>query len=152
MKHLLLAALAAALLAAAPAFAVTGAASCPNTGLATETATFVTAKGKFSYTLEIAATGEEQQCGMMFRKKMPKNAGMVFPFNPPRAASFWMDNTPLPLDLIFLGPDNRVLNVLPGKPYSRDFIPSAGDTAAVIELNLGEAARIGLKPGDKVIR
>ena len=77
---------------------------------------------------------------------------MVFPFDPPRKATFWMDNTPLPLDLIFVGPDNRVLNVLPGKPFSRDLIPSAGITAAVIELNLGEAERMGLKPGDKVIR
>jgi uncharacterized membrane protein (UPF0127 family) len=140
--------LAALLLAvAAPA-----AAACPNAGLKTETATFVTAKGKFKYTLDIAATGEEQQCGLMYRETMPRNAGMVFPFNPPRPASFWMKNTPLPLDLIFVGPDSRVLNVLPGKPHSRDLIASAGSAAAVIELNLGEAERIGLKPGDKVIR
>jgi uncharacterized membrane protein (UPF0127 family) len=148
------AALAAALLLATPALAVTGLGTtpCPNVGLPTQTATFVTAKGKFKYKLDIAATGEQQQCGLMYREKMPKNAGMVFPFDPPRQATFWMDNTPLPLDLIFVGPDNRVLNVLPGKPFSRDLIPSAGVTASVIELNLGEAARIGLKPGDKVIR
>jgi uncharacterized membrane protein (UPF0127 family) len=134
------------------ALATPAAAACPNAGLKTETATFVTAKGKFKYTLDIAASGAEQQCGLMYRETMPKTAGMVFPFNPPRPATFWMDNTPLPLDLIFVDADNRVLNVLPGKPYSRDLIPSAGVTAAVIELNLGEAARIGLKPGDKVIR
>lgn len=146
--------LAAALLVAAPAAAVTafGGPACPNLGLPTQTATFVTAKGKFKYTLDIAATAEQQQCGLMYRESMPKNAGMVFPFDPPRPAAFWMDNTPLPLDLIFVGPDNRVLNVLPGKPFSRDIIRSAGVTAAVIELNLGEAERIGLKPGDKVIR
>lgn len=134
------------------ALAAPAAAVCPNVGLKTETATFVTAKGKFKYKLDIAATGEEQQCGLMYRATMPKNAGMVFPFNPPRKSTFWMDNTPLPLDLIFVGADSRVLNVLPGKPYSRDLIPSSGEAAAVIELNLGEAARIGLKPGDKVIR
>ncbi len=154
MNHPLFAAVAAALLSATPALAVSafGATPCPNVGLATETATFVTAKGKFKYMLDIAATADQQQCGLMYREKMPKNAGMVFPFKPPRPATFWMDNTPLPLDLIFVGPDSRVLNVLPGKPYSRDMISSAGTTAAVIELNLGEAARIGLKPGDKVIR
>ena len=134
------------------ALATPAAAACPNAGLKTETATFVTARGKFKYTLDIAASGEEQNCGLMYRETMPKNAGMVFPFNPPRKATFWMENTILPLDLIFVGTDSRVLNILPGKPYSRDLIPSAGVTAAVIELNLGEAARIGLKPGDKVIR
>jgi uncharacterized membrane protein (UPF0127 family) len=146
--------LAAALLVAGPAMAVTafGTTPCPNVGLPTQTATFVTAKGKFKYKLDIAATGDQQQCGLMYRESMPKNAGMVFPFDPPRPATFWMDNTPLPLDLIFIGPDNHVLNVLPGKPFSRDLIPSAGVTAAVIELNLGEAERMGLKPGDKVIR
>jgi uncharacterized membrane protein (UPF0127 family) len=134
------------------ALAAPATAACPNVGLKTETATFVTARGKFKYTLDIAATGEQQQCGLMFRETMPKNAGMVFPMSPPRRAAFWMENTPLPLDLIFVDADSRVLNVLPGKPYARDLIPSAGDAAAVIELNLGEAARIGLKPGDKVIR
>lgn len=154
MSSRVAAALAAALLVAQPAQAAQAFAAtpCPNVGLATQKATFVTAKGKFKYTLDIAATGDQQQCGLMYRESMPKNAGMVFPFDPPRKATFWMDNTPLPLDLIFVGPDNRVLNVLPGKPFSRDLIPSAGVTAAVIELNLGEADRIGLKPGDKVIR
>jgi uncharacterized membrane protein (UPF0127 family) len=129
-----------------------GTTPCPNVGLKTETATFVTDKGKFKYKLEIAASADQQQCGLMYREKMPQTAGMVFPFDPPRPTTFWMENTILPLDLIFVGADNRVLNVLPGKPYSRDLIPSNGAAAAVIELNLGEAARIGLKPGDKVVR
>jgi hypothetical protein len=151
MRRLLVAGL-LALSAAAPAAAVTGAAACPNVGLKTQPVTFVTGKGTFKYKLEIAETGDQQECGLMYRNKMPANVGMVFPFNPPRPATFWMENTVLPLDLIFVGADNRVLNVLPGKPYSRDLIPSAGATAAVIELNLGQAAKIGLKAGDKVIR
>jgi uncharacterized membrane protein (UPF0127 family) len=152
---LLLAAVAAFGFVAAPAAATVqmfGSTPCPNVGLKTETVTLVTAKGNFKYKLDIAATADQQQCGLMYREKMPQNAGMVFPFDPPRPTTFWMDNTPLPLDLIFVGADNRVLNVLPGKPYSRDLIPSAGPAASVIELNLGEAARIGLKPGDKVVR
>jgi uncharacterized membrane protein (UPF0127 family) len=135
------------LVAAAPALA-----DCPSTGLARAPATFVTGKGKFRYTLEIAASGEDQQCGLMYRKTMKRSTGMIFPFQRPRPASFWMENTPLPLDLIFVDADNRVINVEPGKPFSRDLINSAGITAAVIELNAGEAQRIGLKPGDKVLR
>lgn len=140
----------ACLVAAAPAAAAP--ANCPSSGLATAPATFVTSKGKFRYALEIAASAEQQECGLMYRKTMKRGAGMIFPFTPPRPASFWMENTPLPLDLIFVDADNRVLTIAPGKPFSRDFIDSGGVTAAVIELNLGEAKRIGLKPGDKVLK
>ncbi|MFZ4109250.1 MAG: DUF192 domain-containing protein [Polymorphobacter sp.] len=135
------------LVAASPVLA-----DCPSTGLARAPATFVTAKGKFRYTLEIAASGEEQECGLMHRKTMHRRAGMIFPFVQPRLASFWMENTPLPLDLIFVDADNRVINFKPGKPFSRDLINSAGITAAVIELNAGEAQRIGLQPGDLVLK
>ncbi|OYU15272.1 MAG: hypothetical protein CFE37_06815 [Alphaproteobacteria bacterium PA4] len=142
MKSTLLAAL---LLAAAPA-----AAACPNAGLAQRPVTLVTARGKFVYTLEVAATAAEQECGLMYRKTMPQTVGMLFPFDQPRSASFWMDKTVLPLDLIFVGPNRRVLSIATGKPFSRDIIDSGGIAASVIELNAGEAARIGLKPGDKV--
>ena len=124
--------------------------NCPSSGLARAPATFVTARGKFRYALEVAASAEQQQCGLMYRKKMKRGTGMIFPFTPPRLASFWMDNTPLPLDLIFVNADDRVLTIAPGKPYSRDLIDSGRVTAAVIELNAGEARRIGLKPGDMV--
>jgi uncharacterized membrane protein (UPF0127 family) len=98
----------------------------------------------------VAATADEQSCGLMFREKMPRDQGMIFPFSPPRATAFWMMNTPLPLDLVFVGPDDRVVSIGAGKPYSRAMIDSGGVTAAVIELNAGEAARIGLKPGDLI--
>lgn len=155
MKTLLAAA--ATLLLATPVLSTTllaapAVAACPNTGLKTVPVTLVTASGRHRYTLEVAATAEQQQCGLMYRKAMPKKVGMLFPFAQPRSASFWMENTPLPLDLIFVGPDDRVVSVSPGKPYSRDIIDSGGIAASVIELNLGEAARIGLKPGDLVQR
>ncbi len=143
----LLFAAAAAVLSAFPA-----AAACPNAGLATVPVTLVTAKGRHAYTIEMAATPAQQECGLMYRKAMKRNVGMMFPFDPPRRATFWMENTPLPLDLIFVAPDDTVLSVAPGKPYSRDIIDSQGVSAAVIELNAGEAKRIGLKPGDKVVR
>ena len=112
----------------------------------------VTATGRHKYQLEVAATAEAQECGLMYRKHMKRDAGMVFPFSPPRPATFWMENTVLPLDLIFVGPDSRVVSIGNGKPFSRDMINSGGVAASVIELNAGEAKRIGLKPGDKVER
>jgi uncharacterized membrane protein (UPF0127 family) len=139
--------LAALALLAQPAMA---AAPCPNQGLATRTATFTTAKGRFSYRLEIARSIEQQACGMMFRATLQPGTGMSFPMSPPKKTAFWMENTILPLDIIYVSPKGRVLNVQRGQPYSRQLLPAAGITADVIELAAGEAARIGLKPGDRV--
>ena len=125
--------------------------ACPNVGLKQAPVTFVTSAGKHHYMVDLAETSEQQSCGLMFREKMPRDQGMIFPFSPPRPTAFWMMNTPLPLDLVFVGPDARVVSIGAGKPYSRALIESGGITAAVIELNAGEAARIGLKPGDRVI-
>jgi len=141
----ILAAIVALLLAAGPAFA-----ACPNIGLERQRVTFVTRSGNHDYMVEIAATAEEQACGLMFREFMPKTVGMIFPFKPPRDTSFWMRNTPLPLDLIFIDKSGRVISIGQGKPFSEDFIPARGVAAHVVELNLGEAARIGLAKGDLV--
>jgi uncharacterized membrane protein (UPF0127 family) len=142
MKSALLAAL---LLVATPA-----AAACPTAGLAQKAVTLVTANGKFVYTLDVALSAAEQQCGLMFRTAVPQNAGMVFRFGKHRSASLWMENTAVPLDLIFVGRHRRVRGIASGKPLSRDLIDSGGDVAAVIALAAGEATRIGLKLGDKV--
>lgn len=143
---------AAMLLSVVSATAVAAATPCPNTGLRTMRVVFETAKGRFPYTLEVAATPEQQACGMMFRDRVPPGTGMSFPMQPPRAAGFWMENTFVPLDLIFVSPAGRVLNVRQGKPQSRDVLSSEGITADVIELAAGEAQRIGLRPGDRVRR
>jgi uncharacterized membrane protein (UPF0127 family) len=137
-------------LALAGSASMAQAADCPNTGLETRKTTLVTRTGRHRYDLEVAASAEQQACGMMFRRSMKPNTGMAFPFSPPRATAFWMENTYLPLDLIFVGPDRRVVHIASGQPLSRDFIDSGGVTAEVIELRAGEAKRIGLKPGDQV--
>ena len=139
------AAIIAAMFAMAPAVA-----ACPNAGLKTRPVVLVTAKGPQRYTLEIAGSEQEQECGLMYRKAMPRNVGMIFPFPAPRRATFWMENTVLPLDLVFVGTDGRVLSIADGKPFSRDIIDSRGIAASVIELNAGEAKRIGLRPGDRI--
>jgi len=112
----------------------------------------LTARGRArSYTVEVAATALEQDRGLMFRTRMTAHRGMIFPFEPPRTATFWMENTVLPLDLIFIAPDRRVLRIAAdARPYSREIIASGGVVAAVLELNAGTAARIGLQPGDRV--
>jgi uncharacterized protein len=126
--------------------------ACPYPDLKRGTAVFETAKGRFTYRLELALTSDQQACGMMFRRAMPRDTGMAFPMQPPRAAGFWMENTYLPLDIIYVSPQGRVLNVVRGQPLNRAVLNSAGVTAEVIELNGGEAERIGLRPGDRVRR
>ncbi len=112
----------------------------------------LTAHGKVQrYRVEVAATPLEQERGLMFRKTMSRRHGMIFSFDPPKPATFWMVNTVLPLDLIFIAPDHRVLSIgADAKPYSREIIDSGGTVSAVLELNAGEAAHIGLRVGDKV--
>jgi hypothetical protein len=137
------------LLATAPV-AAASLPNCPNVGLVQMSVTFTTDKGRFAYKLDVAATPEQQACGLMYRKSMPRNVGMDFPFAVARPATFWMENTVLALDLVFVGPDSRVVSIGNGVPYSRSMIESGGMTKRVIELNAGEAKRIGLKAGDLV--
>jgi uncharacterized membrane protein (UPF0127 family) len=76
---------------------------------------------------------------------------MIFPREPADIASFWMKNTPLPLDIIFIGTDGRVINVAANTvPYSLEPVGARGLTAAVLELNAGRAAELGIGPGTKV--
>ena len=102
------------------------------------------------YKAEVARTAEQQSRGLMYRRTMARDAGMLFPFPEPRMASFWMSNTHLPLDIIFISPDGRVVNVGEGVPLTLDTVESTGPAGSVLELNRGEAARIGLAPGDRI--
>jgi hypothetical protein len=87
----------------------------------------------------------------MFRPAMGGDEGMIFPMNPPRAAAFWMKNTVIPLDIIFVGPDSRILNIAANAvPYSEASLPSDGAVSAVLELTGGRAAQLGIGPGDRV--
>lgn len=104
------------------------------------------------FAVEVARTQAEQGRGLMFRTAMGPNEGMLFPFSPPRdGVAFWMKNTVIPLDIIFIGTNGRILNIAAmTQPYSLDQVPAAGTTAAVLELNGGRAAELGIGPGDKV--
>jgi len=103
------------------------------------------------FRVEVARTSAEQVRGLMFRTEMGADEGMIFPMNPPRPASFWMRNTVIPLDIIFVGPDGRILNIAAeATPYSEDPRESIGAVKGVLELNGGRAAQLGIVPGDKV--
>ena len=104
-----------------------------------------------NFRVELARTAQEQARGLMFRTAMGADEGMLFPFDPPRDASFWMKNTVIPLDIIFIGTDGRVLNInANAEPYSLEPRSSAGIAKAVLELNGGRAAALGIVPGAQV--
>ncbi len=105
----------------------------------------------FEFRVEVARTEPEQAKGLMFRTAMAPGEGMIFPFDPPRGASFWMRNTVIPLDLIFVAPDGRISNIAANAiPYDETPLSSVGDAKAVLELNGGRAAQLGIVAGDKV--
>ena len=103
------------------------------------------------FRVEVARSMEEQAKGLMFRTAMGPDEGMLFPFDPPRDASFWMKNTVIPLDIVFIGTDGRVLNISANaEPYSLEPRSSTGVAKAVLELNGGRAAALGIAPGAQV--
>ena len=110
-----------------------------------------TAKGAHRFDVEVARTEAEQEQGLMFRKALDADKGMLFPMEPPRTASFWMKNTPLPLDIIFIGQDRKIINIAAETtPYSLDSVSALGPTSAVLEIPGGRAAELGIGPGDAV--
>nr|WP_137676615.1 DUF192 domain-containing protein [Parerythrobacter lutipelagi] len=123
----------------------------PESGLKVIPLTVTSGTAVHSFQVEVAASAEEQRKGLMFRARLGPNEGMIFPRNPPDLASFWMKNTPLPLDIIFVGEDRKILNIAANTvPYSLDSVPAAGLTALVLEIPGGRAAELGIEPGDSV--
>ncbi|PEQ12820.1 hypothetical protein B2G71_11060 [Novosphingobium sp. PC22D] len=107
--------------------------------------------GPHAFRVELARTAQEQAKGLMFRTEMGPDEGMLFPMEPPRQASFWMRNTVIPLDLVFVGEDHHVLNIAANAvPYDESQLKSDGKVIAVLELNGGRAAELGIAPGDEV--
>lgn len=106
---------------------------------------------RLPFRVELADTPEAQTRGLMFRTSLGDNEGMLFPSEVPTPRSFWMKNTPLSLDIIFVGADGRISNIVANTvPYSLDSVPSAGFAIAVLELRAGRAAELGIVPGDRV--
>ena len=122
--------------------------------IATGTGTLVlkTETGDHNFNIEVATTREEKALGLMFRRSLPENAGMLFVYERPQPAAMWMKNTLIPLDMVFIAPDGSVLRIETNtEPFSTAVIPSEGAVSAVLELNAGQAGKIRLKRGDKVV-
>ena len=111
----------------------------------------VTARGDYHFKVEIADTDQTREQGLMFRKSMARDRGMLFDFKTAQPVAFWMKNTLIPLDMLFVGADGRIVSIArDAAPMSETPIPSGGDALVVIELAGGRAAQIGAEPGDLV--
>jgi len=106
---------------------------------------------KNPFTVEVARSTEEQAQGLMYRSSLAADRGMIFPFDTPRQASFWMKNTLIPLDMIFIRADGSIANIEANTvPLSLQPVYSGGDVAAVLEIAGGRSAELGITAGDKV--
>ena len=115
------------------------------------TLSIVTAKGPTAFHVEMAISPTQQAQGLMYRRSMSADAGMLFVYHRPQPASFWMKNTFIPLDMIFIGADGRIVNIRQRTvPQSLTPVRSRGDVLAVLELNGGTSSRLGIKAGDEV--
>jgi uncharacterized membrane protein (UPF0127 family) len=99
----------------------------------------------------IADTPARQEQGLMFVRDLPAREGMLFPQDAPQVAHFWMKNTYIPLDMVFVGEDGRIAKIIAdAKPFSLEVLSSDVPVIAVLELRGGEAALLGLEVGDRV--
>lgn len=150
MKHLL-AALAFAGVCAAPAQVVSEPPPAPLAGLPRSEVQVETARGRHVFQVWVADNDRSRQQGLMFIKELPADQGMLFLFERPEFASFWMKNTYLSLDIVFIAPGGVVANIAHGaQPLSLVPIESVAPVTGVLELVAGTAARIGLVAGDRV--
>ena len=112
----------------------------------------VTSKGKVHFSVEVMRNDAERAKGLMFRRFLPDDRGMLFDFSAEAPVMMWMKNTILPLDMIFISKSGEIVTIAENtEPQSERTIPSGGPVLSVLEVNAGTAARLGLKPGDKVL-
>ena len=102
------------------------------------------------FTVEVARSEDQQRHGMMFRTSLAPDRGMIFPYDQPQPVAFWMRNTLIPLDMIFIRADGTIARIATATPRDETPVPSGEPVVAVLELAGGRAAELGIKPGDKV--
>ena len=113
--------------------------------------TIVSGSKTHRFMVEVARSVEQQQMGMMNRNSLAPDRGMIFPYDPPQPVAFWMKDTLISLDLIYVAPGGKILRIEANAvPLSLDQLPSGGPIEAVLELAGGRSAELGLKPGDQV--
>ena len=111
----------------------------------------VTKSGVHVFSVEMATTEQEKETGLMYRKELRRRKGMLFDFSPEQEVSMWMKNTYIPLDMIFIRADGRILRIAEStEPMSTRIIPSRGRAKGVLEVIAGTAQKYGIAPGDRV--
>lgn len=110
------------------------------------------ANGEHAFNVEVVDTDESRARGLMFRQELAPDAGMLFDFKQSRPVSFWMSNTFIPLDMLFITAEGVVRNIhANARPQDRTSIPSDGPVMFVLEIPGGRAAALGIKAGDTVV-
>ena len=137
-------------LMAAPAFAQTSKDDVVDFGKPVPL-TVVSEDGSHTFSIERAVSLDQQARGMMFRETMDPDSGMLFEFDQPKIATIWMKNTPLPLDIIFVRSNGKILKIEHmAQPYKLRSASSEAIVAAVLELQGGRSKELGIMPGDLV--
>ena len=136
------------------AFACLSFANGAAAALRTEKLTIVSSKDgkKHDFDVEIADTPNSREIGLMFREKMDPDHGMLFEMDKDEPTAFWMKNTLIPLDMLFVAPDGTIKTIHQNAiPQDLTAISSGGPVTGVIELNGGRTQALGIVPGDKVV-
>ena len=116
-----------------------------------QTLEIATNTGVHVFAVELADNDAERAKGLMYRKTLPEGQGMLFDFHHEQDVSFWMQNTYIPLDMIFIRGDGRILRIAENtEPLSTRLIPSGGPVRAVLEVIGGTTRKLGIAPGDRV--
>ena len=107
--------------------------------------------GTHRFTVEVARTLEEQARGLMHREALAPDRGLIFPYETPQPVAFWMKDTLIPLDMIFIRPDGTIARIAGNTvPHSLEPVPSLEPVSAVLEIRGGRAAELGITAGDRV--
>jgi hypothetical protein len=110
-----------------------------------------TARGEHAFMVEVVREERDRNRGLMFRQSLPEDGGMLFDYDPPQQIAFWMKNTYIPLDIVFIDAGGCILTIAENTtPLSLERIPSGGLARAVLEIKGGLSAKLGIKPGDRV--
>ena len=121
-----------------------------QTGLREVPVTIRSKNGVHKFTVEVAVTPEEQERGLMFVKSLAGDRGMIFPYEPPQEVAFWMKNTLIPLDIIFIGVGGKIVRITKAEAMDLTPLPSGAPVTGVLEIRSGRAAELGIKEGDVV--
>ncbi|MEP7130022.1 MAG: DUF192 domain-containing protein [Sphingomicrobium sp.] len=106
--------------------------------------------GDHRFSVEVARTPEQQQRGLMFVPSLAGDRGMIFPFDPPQDVAFWMRNTLIPLDMVFIRADGTIARIATARALDETPVPAGEPIAVVLEIRGGRAAELGITAGDRV--